>query len=188
MKFVQPIRDLEKINEIKEKLKSRNERDYMMFVIGIYSGLRISDILRLKVKDVKNVEFLTIVEKKTENTKKTKIEKRIFLNSSLKRELKNYIQNKTDEEYLIKSRNGKNKPISRTKAYLILRNIAAECGLKNIGTHTLRKTFGYHTYERTRDVAVLMKVFNHSSQSVTLRYIGKDQDEMDKVYRNLSYD
>ena len=66
-------------------------------------------------------------------------------------------------------------------AYRILNQAARQVGLSDIGTHTLRKTFGYHFYQRTKDVALLQKVFNHSSPSITLRYIGIDQDVIDKA-------
>ena len=70
-------------------------------------------------------------------------------------------------------------------AYKILRDAAAHVGLENIGTHTLRKTFGYHFYKQYKNVALLQKIFNHSDPQVTLRYIGIDQDEMDYAMRNF---
>ena len=61
-----------------------------------------------------------------------------------------------------------------------------EVGIKEkIGTHTLRKTFGYHTYNNGYDITLIQKLFNHSSPSVTLRYIGITQDELDDVYLSL---
>ena len=65
MKRVQPIREISKINEIKTILRSKSERNFIMFCIGIHTGLRISDILQLKVKDLKNQEYIRIWEKKT---------------------------------------------------------------------------------------------------------------------------
>ena len=55
-------------------------------------------------------------------------------------------------------------------------------GIQNFGTHSLRKTFGYHYYKNTKDIATLMQVFNHGSQNITLRYIGIEQEDLDKVY------
>lgn len=78
--------------------------------------------------------------------KKTGKQKRIQLTPALKRELRWYINVREDNEYLIKSREGKNKPIGCSMAYKILRSTAVEFGLDEIGTHTLRKTFGYHMY------------------------------------------
>ncbi|XKK36748.1 tyrosine-type recombinase/integrase [Bacillus sp. A17A.1] len=69
----------------------------------------------------------------------------------------------------------------RSMAYKILSGAAAEFGLDEIGTHTLRKTYGYHMYMQTKNIALLMEIFNHSSEKVTLRYIGVNQDAMDKA-------
>jgi integrase len=113
--------------------------------------------------------------------KKTGKQKRIRIPSSLKRELKWYIKGKDDNKYLIKSRNGSNKLIGRSIAYKILRKAAERFHLDEIGTHTLRKTFGYHFYQQTKDVAMLQEIFNHSSPAITLKYIGVNQDSMDRA-------
>jgi integrase len=133
MNFVQLICDPETIEAIKRFLKEQNERNYLLFLIGINTGLRISDILKLKVGDVKGTH-ISIREKKTGK------QKRIRITPSLKRELKWYIEGKEDGEYLIKSRNGHNKPIGRSMAYKILRKVAESFHLDEIRTHTLRKT------------------------------------------------
>lgn len=70
MKFVQPIRDKEQIREMTEYLKGKSERDMVMWLTGIYTGLRISDILTLRVRHVRNTNYISIIEKKTINTKK----------------------------------------------------------------------------------------------------------------------
>ncbi|MDH4419955.1 site-specific integrase [Bacillus cereus] len=174
MNFVQPIRNPEQIQQIKEYLKEKNERNYILFVIGINTGLRISDILKLRVGDLKG-SHISIREMKTGK------QKRIQITAALRRELKCYIEDMKDHEYLIKSRQGKNRPIGRSMAYKILSTTSAEFGLDEIGTHTLRKTFGYHMYMQTKNIALLMEIFNHSSERVTLRYIGVNQDAMDKA-------
>ncbi|ANC09209.1 MULTISPECIES: site-specific integrase [Bacillus] len=174
MNFVQPIRNPEQIQEIKEYLKEKNERNYILFVMGINTGLRISDILKLRVGDLKG-SHISMREMKTGK------QKRIQITAALRRELKWYSEDMEENEYLIKSRQGKNRPIGRSMAYKILSTIAAEFGLDEIGTHTLRKTFGYHMYMQTKNIALLMEIFNHSSERVTLRYIGVNQDAMDKA-------
>lgn len=174
MNFVQPIRDLNKIDEIKRYFKQKCERDYMMFILGLNTGLRISDILTLKVSDLKDLHIIL-------REKKTRKQKMIRITPSLRRELKVYIEEMKKEEYLFQSRNGTNKPISRSQAYKILRNAAEKYKLVDIGTHTLRKTFGYHFYLQTKDIAMLQELFNHSSPHITLRYIGINQDNMDKA-------
>ena len=181
MKYVQPIRDMDLIEKLKVILKKQNYRNYFLFIFGINSGLRISDILRLKVSDVKNKTHVTIIEKKTGK------EKRFKLNTSLQAEIKEYISNMSNDEYLFTPVNGKSgKPISREMAWIILNKAAGELGIEEIGTHTFRKTFGYHFYQKTKDVALLQNIFNHSAPSVTLRYIGINQDIIDSAIDEFS--
>lgn len=180
MNFVEPIRDSQKVRDIQEYLKRTDPRNYILFITGIYTGLRISDILRLKISDVLGRKHIYIREKKT---KKQNI---IEINKLLEKEYQWYCADKESDEYLIKSREGVNKAISRERAYRIINQVGKDFGIENLGTHTLRKTFGYHYYRQTKDVATLMKMFNHSEPSITLRYIGIIQDEMNKARRNFT--
>lgn len=175
MNTVQPIRDLGKLEEMKQELLKSGYRDYLLFVIGINTGLRISDILGLRVKDVDGVSHIIITEKKTDK------KKRALINGYLREQIDRFINNMTPEEYLFQSRKGINRPITRTQAYRILSKAAKAVGIEEVGTHTLRKTFGYHHYQQHKDVAILQELFNHSAPSVTLRYIGINQDNMDKT-------
>ncbi|MGE5554246.1 MAG: site-specific integrase [Betaproteobacteria bacterium] len=174
MREVQPIRDKAKIEAMKVELLKRGYRDYLLFVVGINTGLRISDILNLRVKDVKDKTHITLTEQKTGKTK------RFLINDQLRGELEKFIRGMDEDEYLFQSRKGGN-PITRVQAYRILNDAATKVALEEIGTHTLRKTFGYHHYQKNKDIALLQKLFNHSAPSVTLRYIGITQDMMDKT-------
>lgn len=179
MNTVQPIRDIEKIEEMKRELQKTGTRNYILFLMGINIGLRISDLLQLKVSDVRNKSHVTITEKKTGKQKR-------HLLTNVKTELDNYIIGMADNEYLFQSRNGENKPLQRFQAYNILNKTARKIGITDeIGTHTMRKTFGYHFYQKTKDVALLQNLFNHSSPSVTLRYIGINQDIIDNAIREF---
>ena len=179
MEIVQPIRQMEVIESMKRELLNNGYRDYVLFVLGINTGLRISDILTLKVSDVKG-NNITIKELKTSKVKRFK------LSSNLKQELERYTSNMNDDSYLFRSQKGDNKPITRVQAYRILTKAAEIVGINGeIGTHTLRKTFGYHFYQKTKDVALLQELFNHSAPSVTLRYIGINQDIIDKAYEEF---
>lgn len=180
MQFVQPIRDMHKIEEMKAELLKSGTRNYLMFYIGINTGLRISDILKLKVSDVRNKTHIVIKEQKTDKLKRFKI------NTNLENEIKRYIHNMADTEYLFSSQKGVNKPITRVQAYRILSDASVKVGLEEIGCHTLRKTFGYHFYQKTKDVVLLQELFNHSAPSVTLRYIGINQDIMDNAIDDFS--
>ncbi|MED1092193.1 site-specific integrase [Bacillus paramycoides] len=172
MREVQPIRDREKIEEIKTRLKNKNARDWFMFEMGINVGLRISDLLPLRVFDVRGKTHISIKEKKTDKNKRFKI------NGNMQRLIEEYTKYMEEEDYLFPS-NKTDKAIQRVQAYKILNAVGREAGLEEIGTHTLRKTFGYHFYQRTKDVALLQELFNHSAPSVTLKYIGINQDIID---------
>lgn len=181
MNTVEPIRDMDVIWDIGDYLRMKNERDYVLFMFGIYSGLRISDMLKLRVRDVKNKEYIYLREMKTNK------EKRFPINRELKEILREYVSGKKDYEYLFKSRNGYNKQISRERAYQILDDVAKQFHLDNIGCHTLRKTFGYWLYQATKDAVGIKEILNHKDISVTLRYIGVNQDSKDKMMRELTY-
>lgn len=179
MNLVQPIRDPSKIEEVKSILRRSSFRDYFLFVFGINTGLRISDILPLKVKDVKDQGYIILIEKKTGKSK------RFIINNDLKAEIQDYIKGMSPDDFLFPSRM-RGKPLSRIRAYAILHNAGIQAGIGEIGTHTLRKTFGYHFYKKRKDVAMLQTIFNHSAPSVTLRYIGIEQDEIDAALKDFS--
>ena len=181
MESVEPIRDTSILEDMCGYLRETNERNLVMFELGIYTGLRISDILKLRVKDVRNRKYIKIVEMKTGK------EKKIPINPILKRTLDSYIVDMKDLDYLIKSRKGRNKPIGRVQAYKIIKELGEMFGVEDLGTHSLRKTFGYHYYKKTKDIALLQKIFNHSSPSITLRYIGIDQDTIGRAYKTMKY-
>lgn len=183
MNSVEPIRDMQVVYDIEDHLESSNKRNYILFILGVSTGLRISDILRLRTRDLKDFksnirEHIFIKEKKTDKDKKIKI------NKDIRPILKEYLNNKNEYEYIIKSPEGANKALCRQQAYRIIKEACDKFGVENTGCHTLRKTFGFHYYKRTKDIAGLMKLFNHSSPNTTLRYIGITQDVLDSIYDN----
>jgi len=178
MTTVEPIRRRRDIKRIEKYLKKISERDFMLFIFGINSGLRISDILKLNVGDVKGKQYLEICEKKTGKFKK------FPLNDKLKNLIKIYTKEKRPEEPLFKTFFGNR--MDRIEAWRRIKKHCNSLELNvNVGTHTLRKTFGYHHYKKFKDVAMLQKIFNHSHPEVTLRYIGIAQEEIDNNYINF---
>ena len=183
MSAVEPIRDDEDLKAFINYLKEQSERDYVMFMVGILTGLRISDILPLRAVDVEGAHLVL-------HEKKTKKMKRIILHPQLKKVLKDYTMNMKRTDLLFPSRKtgrgGKLKPISRKRAYEILKLAAEDLGYKNrVGTHTMRKTFGFRYYQQYKDVAELMDIFNHSSQTETLRYIGVMSERIEQKIHGL---
>ena len=180
MNYVEPLRKKKVIRDILTYLRKKNDRDYMLFLMGVHTGLRISDLLRLRVRDVKDRSHITLIEKKTKKQRK------ILINKELKLELKQYCKDKQHYEFLFQSRNGGNNPISRVRAYQILYEVGEVFGI-HISCHTLRKTFGYIHYKANNDVVYLMEIFNHATPKITLRYIGVMQDELDNSTADMSF-
>ncbi|MDR3279636.1 MAG: site-specific integrase [Synergistaceae bacterium] len=183
---VDPIRDMEKIAEMKVILKERGGRDRLLFIMGINTALRISDLLSLSIGDVLDDEgqILKIVELKEKKTGKTK---RFPINESVRVALSDYLGKRHGcdrEEPLFPSKKG--GTLSRWQAWRIISAAGESVGLENIGTHSLRKTFGYHVYKMTGgDIGLVQKLLNHSASRITLRYIGIDRERMDRAYMEL---
>lgn len=188
MNLVEPIRDPKKINAVRNYLKGKDIRDYTLFVVGINVALRISDLLSLKWEDVldENGKFkvLELTEGKTKKKRKIKLNKP---SKKALRELLKSLDSHNMEEYIFKSREGKNKPISRHQALNVLKDAADAVGVEeNIGTHSLRKTWGYHAWQKGFSPALIMETLNHSNLSITKRYLGIRQDEINNLYDSLN--
>lgn len=172
MNEVQPIKSIRDISRMKKALRGR---DLLLFTLGINTALRISDLLTLTTSDVSG-DYITLVESKTKKTKRIKI------NASAREAIRKLAP---EEGPLFPSRKG-GKSISRVQAYRILNAAAERAGVTvEIGCHSLRKTAGYHTYKKTGDIALTMKLLNHSSERETLRYIGLDAETLDDTYEAL---
>ncbi|MFP5109620.1 tyrosine-type recombinase/integrase [Neobacillus sp. C211] len=196
MSTVQPIREITKINAMKKILLGQSLRDYTLFTLGINSGLRISDLLNLTFGDVLDadgnlIHELRILEQKTRNKKNRKY-KDFPLGRKTQKALNDYIKSVGDFEYTDplffsrKKQNGQRVPITRQHAHYILTQAAQDVGVKeSVGSHSMRKTFGYHAYKNGTDLSLLQDILNHESPQVTLRYIGITKDEKDKVYISL---
>ena len=157
-------------SEIDTYLKGKSERDHILWLVGLQTGLRVSDIVALKAGDVE------IKERKTQKRRP------LYLNNRADVEIKRYINKEglQPENWLFPSRRSDGSGhISTTQAYRIIKEAATACGVDHVGTHTMRKTFGYHYYRKTKDVATLMRIFNHTAPSVTLRYIGIEREQIE---------
>lgn len=182
MNKVQPIKDPVKLRLIQEELARRTdkhgERMFLLFELGIHTGLRISDLVRLRKCHVCG-EWLEMVEKKTQKVT------RIPLNVTIRTIIQDRCRDMTDNQLLFPSQmrlgDGTQHPITTRCAYDDMRKIADLFRLEGrIGCHTLRKTFGYWHYKQNKDLEMLRQWFNHSSQAVTLRYICMDEEERRK--------
>ncbi len=186
MNIVEPIRDRRRIDQIKGNLyRQESPRDYLLFVFGINSGLRIGDILSLRLRDIKDScgdlkHYLDIKEQKTGKFRK------VFFNKQIKEALNFYLK-KTNifdlDQYLFTNeRSKKNKHITRIRAYQLINKWCRDVGIKfKVGGHTLRKSFGYHLRKQGISIERISNLLNHRNIKVTFRYIGIDDDENKEV-------
>lgn len=172
---VDPIRSLADIQRIKSELSTR---DKCLFTLGINTNLRASDLTAISLHQIQGDE-LVLKEKKTGK------ERRITLNKSCLVAIRELVKEESLNQcdLLFRSRKGGGKLTVPT----INRLVKTWChGLPgNYGSHSLRKTFGYHQRVTFNvDVATLMTVFNHATQRQTLDYLCVQPDEIKSVYLN----
>jgi integrase len=185
MNTVEPIREIQSIKLIKKLMLADGQYMYhLLFVFGINTGLRISDLLNLKYEDVLDARgriraSLNLTEIKTGKKRK------VAINKSVHKAVEIMLAHDARRQgYLFVKRD---KPVSRSTVWRILNKYAKEAGLKQkIGTHTMRKTFGYQLYKKGIDLSRIQYMLNHSSPKDTLRYIGITQDEVDNIVEELN--
>jgi len=186
MMEVQPIRDRETIERIKElMIFDGKSRELLLFTIGINSALRISDILRLKWGDLKR-DPVKIKERKTGKWKEFPLAPSV--KKVLNEEFPNWY-NYPDNSYIFVSESHRNRGRvwSRQYVWQFLNKYAKLAGWKeSVGTHTLRKTWGYHAYKAGYPLELIQKAMNHSTPSITLRYIGITREQIFDAYLSLS--
>lgn len=180
---------------VREWMKAAREHDanrsragvswYLLLLLGFNSGLRIGDICRLKVGDVRGRERIQVIAEKTGKLSNVKLQ------ADTQKKIAQLLEGRDENEYILQSRQrgkktGEPKPISRQRAYAIIREIARRTDFnRHAGCHTMRKTFAYEMYRTTGDLSMVQKVLNHSSQMETLRYIGLDQMAVDEAIEKM---
>lgn len=168
IRTTQPIREIENIAKMKEVLPS--VRDRILFTIGINTGLRISDLVKLKPEDFKD-GHIEIREQKTGKVNRLKV------SDSVWRQIKEYID-AYPKEWMFTSRKGGH--ISTHQAWVIISAAGKKLGLEHIGTHSMRKTFGYHAWKQGKNITLIQDALNHSSQRITMKYLGISEDIKNK--------
>ena len=190
---VEPIRDWDKIQEIKSLLLERKRyRDWLMFTLGLNFALRISDLLKLRISDVYDQDMFPKGRIKLRE-KKTGKENILTITNGSRESLIQYVKMVRipfSDDFLFKSREGGNRPIDRVQAYRIIKSIVHQVGLDdiNVGTHTMRKSWGYHAYKRfNMSLDNIMLKLNHQSIQSTKRYIGLTMEEKEEIENVVSF-
>ncbi|WP_294352195.1 tyrosine-type recombinase/integrase [uncultured Clostridium sp.] len=189
-----PIYTTESVLDIQDYLKYKNYRNYVLFILGVTTGYRAGDLVKLKVRDIKEAlkrkEF-TIYEGKKMNSKNIKEKNRkprtVEIIPSVAKILKEYIKDKKDYEYIFKSRKGTNEHIGVKAVTDILKDAAAYFNLQDITAHSMRKTYAYKIYlSSDKDIVAVKELLGHRSIEETKRYIGLDKEKYHQYSKSLS--
>jgi integrase len=184
-----PIRKKDQVQQLSAYYEKRGHlRNQVLILLGIYTALRVCDILRLTWDDVYDFERRCVRSRILITEKKTGKSKEIAIHKRLARALKRYAKRSAAPGVFLIVNKHTGKAICRVQAYRIVR--AAARALKfpmRVSCHSLRKTFGYHAWKNGVSPAVIMEIYNHSSFAVTRRYLGVSQDDKDEVYTRLRF-
>jgi integrase len=189
MATTQPIRNKHQVRELAEYyLRKGQLRNYVLIILGVHTALRISDLLRLRWEDVYDFDNSRVRASFSITEKKTNKAKIIAVNGALAGALTMLATKKAKRGGFIIENPHTGKAISRIQAYRLIRAAAEELGFQQrVSCHSLRKTFGYHTWKSGVSPVVLMEIYNHSSLAVTRRYLGVTQDDKNAVYLGLDF-
>lgn len=181
---VEPITEIRKIKSIK-KLLADDPRNFALFTIGINTNLRASDLREIRVEDVQHLDEGDTLEIKEKKTGKAR---RITMNKATVDAIQCLLDgaDTSGGEFLFKSQRG-GQAVSVSSINRLVKTWCADVGLQgNYGSHTLRKTWGYHQRQAGTDIPTLMAMFNHSSQKQTLDYLCIQDEEIQDAYLKVN--
>lgn len=169
--------------------RDRNFKYCLLISIGVFTGLRISDILVLRYSDFAGGDILTVIEKKTQKTRRIKLNQDLLdILSRVKRKQDIY----NEDQFIFLNKYG-TKPIDKSWVNVSLKKIFKKYNIRvegNISTHLFRKTLGRRVLEinnySNQSMVLLMELFGHSSMNITKRYLGIREKEVMSVYESLS--
>ncbi len=165
MNWVAPIKDEETLRNYEMELKNVDEKYFIMFRLGVGTGMQVQDLLKLSVGDVRGKDSITVFL----GTRKVK--RSFRFEDDLKESIERYTAGKDEDIPLFLGH--KTKPVSREQAYRAMKAAGQKLGLGSVGAQTMRKTFAWKYYKNTGDIAYLTHLLNHASPSVTFRFIGE---------------
>ena len=165
MKASLPIKDIEMIRKMKDLFLSKGEiKGYLLFVLSINTGINLTELLNLKVRDVKNKHYLNYGKNKS-----------VPISEELKNVIKKVVNGSKLDDPLFQGRSG--AQLDRTSAFYIFKTICAELGVQDkYSVASWRKTFAYHYYLKYKDLSYLQWLFNQGTVNQALNFLGIEEN------------
>ncbi|MBD8963938.1 hypothetical protein EGQ77_05865, partial [bacterium] len=114
-----PIKEMDTVSKMKNLFLSKGQiRDYLLFILSINTGINLKDLLGLRVKDVKNKQYLKLGQNKS-----------VPLNNEIQALIEKVVDGCKAEEPLFKGRFG--RPLDRTSTFYIFKSICTELGVED---------------------------------------------------------
>ena len=167
MGWVAPIKDDETLERFKQALRKVDDKYYIMFQIGIGTGMALQEILKLKNKDVKGKSSISV------SIGAREIVTTYEFSEEDQKIIEELVKGKDPDGYLILGNTNSTAPLSREQAYRVFKAVGQSVGISAIGAQTMRKTYAWRYYKSTGDITYLQHMFNHASPAITYRYIGE---------------
>ena len=189
-----PIKDSNILHEVQDTLLNNfryGRRNYTIFQVGKATLLRVSDVLALRRNEIFNDDG-TIKKNAYIRDKKTDKPNTLYL-KPVNQDLIDYLQwlneNKIQSDWLFPSIKHPDRHITEKQFYKIMAKTGDLLGINYLGTHTMRKTGAYRVYTQTHyNIGLVMSLLNHSSEAMTLKYLGLDQVSREQMLDKVSFD
>lgn len=192
--LVLPIKDSNILHEVEDTLLHNfreGHRNYTIFQVGKATLLRVSDVLALRRNEIYEADG-TIKKNAYIKDKKTGKPNNLYLRP-VEQDLVDYFnwltKNNIQSEWLFPSSRDSSRHITEKQFYKVMAKTGDLLGLNYLGTHTMRKTGAYRVYVQTHyNIGLVMELLNHSSEAMTLTYLGLDQVSREKILDQVNFD
>ena len=179
MNWVAPIKDEETLKAFKSALRKYGDKYYIMFEIGIGTGMQLLDILKMHIRDIKGKDELVAL------IGVHKVPVTFKFSDELKEIIASYVKDKDDDDVLVTGFEKSKTVVSREQVYRVFKNAGSEVGISSIGAQTMRKTFAWRYFKENGDIAYLQTLFSHATPSITYRFIG-EKPNLEIVFKKNS--
>lgn len=192
--LILPIKDSNILHEVEDTLLNNfkaDRRSYTIFQVGKATLLRVSNVLALRRTEIFNDDE-TVVKNAYIRDKKTGRPNILYL-KPVKQDLLTYFQwlnqQNLHSDWLFPSIQHPNRHITEKQFYKIIAKTGDLLGIDYLGTHTMRKTGAYRVYTQNHyNIGLVMSLLNHSSEAMTLKYLGLDQVSREQMLDEVKFD